>query len=66
MTIMFLSIVPITHTSMNSGRSTGRALFVGDWAVAQLRFFLVALIAGAIEGAIMDRLIGNKDGWRPG
>ena len=45
--------IPITNTSVNPARSTGPALFVGGWALAQLWMFWVApLIGGALGGVI--------------
>jgi aquaporin Z len=40
--------IPITNLSVNPARSTGPALFVGGWALAQLWLFWVAPIAGAL------------------
>jgi aquaporin Z len=39
--------IPITNLSVNPARSTGPALFVGGWALAQLWMFWVAPILGA-------------------
>src|SRR5690606_29019422 len=36
LTLIHLISIPVTNTSVNPARSTGVALFVGDWAVAQL------------------------------
>ena len=38
--------IPVTNTSVNPARSTGPALFVGGWALAQLWLFWVAPILG--------------------
>lgn len=61
LTLIHLISIPVTNTSVNPARSTGVALFVGDWAVAQLWLFWVAPIAGGILGAFIYRLIGNAD-----
>jgi len=45
---------------VNPGRSTGVALFVGDWATAQLWLFWLAPIVGACLGAAVYRFIGGK------
>ena len=45
---------------MNPARSTGVALYVGDWAVAQLWLFWAAPIAGAVLGAVIYRVIGRS------
>ena len=39
LTLIHLISIPVTNTSVNPARSTGAALFVGDWAVAQLWLF---------------------------
>jgi aquaporin Z len=51
LTLIHLISIPVTNTSVNPARSTGQALFVGDWALAQLWLFWAApLIGGAIGG----------------
>ena len=53
LTLIHLVGIPITNTSVNPARSTGPALIVGGWALAQLWLFWVApLIGGAIGGAL--------------
>jgi len=59
LTLIHLISIPVTNTSVNPARSTGVALFVGDWAIAQLWLFWVAPIAGSLLGAAIYRLIGN-------
>jgi aquaporin Z len=61
LTLIHLISIPVTNTSVNPARSTGVALFVGDWAVAQLWLFWVAPIAGAILGAVVYKFIGSTD-----
>ena len=61
LTLIHLISIPITNTSVNPARSTGVALFVGDWAIAQLWLFWVAPIIGALLGAIVYRFIGQND-----
>ena len=53
--------IPVTNTSVNPARSTGVAVFVGDWAIAQLWLFWVAPIAGALLGAAVYRFIGGTN-----
>ena len=60
LTLIHLISIPVTNTSVNPARSTGVALFVGDWATAQLWLFWVAPIVGAILGAVVYRLIGSS------
>jgi aquaporin Z len=59
LTLIHLISIPVTNTSVNPARSTAVALFVGDWAIAQLWLFWVAPIAGAIIGAAVYRFIGS-------
>ncbi len=61
LTLIHLISIPITNTSANPARSTGQALFVGDWATAQLWMFWVAPLVGALIGGIVYRWLGaNK------
>lgn len=48
LTLIHLIGIPVTRTSVNPARSTGPAIFVGDWALSQLWLFWVAPIIGAI------------------
>ena len=53
LTLIHLISIPVTNTSVNPARSTGQALFVGDWALAQLWLFWVApLLGGALAGLV--------------
>ncbi len=58
LTLIHLISIPVTNTSVNPARSTGVALFVGDWAIAQLWLFWLAPIVGAAIGAVIYRAIG--------
>jgi aquaporin Z len=49
--------IPVTNVSVNPARSTGPALFVGDWALAQLWLFWLAPIAGAVLAAFVYRAL---------
>ena len=60
LTLIHLISIPVTNTSVNPARSTGVALYVGDWAVAQLWAFWVAPVAGALLGAGLYRLVGGQ------
>ena len=60
LTLIHLISIPVTNTSVNPARSTGVALFVGDWATAQLWLFWAAPIAGALLGAAIYRFIGRS------
>jgi aquaporin Z len=61
LTLIHLISIPVTNTSVNPARSTGVALYVGDWAVAQLWLFWVAPIIGAVIGAVAWRLVKSDD-----
>lgn len=57
LTLIHLVSIPVTNTSVNPARSTGVALFVGDWALGQLWLFWVAPILGAILAGLVHRLL---------
>ena len=59
--LIHLISIPVTNTSVNPARSTGVALFVGDWAVGQLWLFWLAPLAGAVLGALCYRGIFEKE-----
>ena len=59
LTLIHLISIPVTNTSVNPARSTGPALFVGDWATAQLWLFWVAPLAGAVIGGFVYRWLGG-------
>jgi aquaporin Z len=48
-------------TSVNPARSTGPAIFVGGWALAQLWMFWVVPILGGIAGALAYRFVGEVE-----
>lgn len=60
LTLIHLISIPVTNTSVNPARSTGVAVFVGGWAVAQLWLFWVAPIVGALLGAVTYRAIASE------
>jgi aquaporin Z len=59
LTLIHLISIPVTNTSVNPARSTGVALFAGDWAIAQLWLFWVAPLVGGVLGAFVYRFIGD-------
>ena len=62
LTLIHLIGIPVTNLSVNPARSTGPALFVGGWALAQLWLFWVAPIAGgALGGLLYALLLGRED-----
>jgi aquaporin Z len=52
LTLIHLISIPVTNTSVNPARSTGPAVFVGGWALAQLWLFWLAPILGGIAGGL--------------
>jgi aquaporin Z len=61
LTLIHLISIPVTNTSVNPARSTGPAVFVGDWALEQLWLFWVAPIAGGIIGALLYRVVAPEE-----
>jgi len=61
LTLIHLNSIPIDQTSVNPARSTGVALYVGGWAIAQLWVFWVAPIVGGVLGATVYRFIGGTE-----
>lgn len=66
LTLVHLISIPVTNTSVNPARSTGPALIVGDWAIAQLWLFWVVpllggLLAGALYRVVLQREVREPD-----
>jgi aquaporin Z len=60
LTLIHLIGIPVTNLSVNPARSTGPAVFVGGWALAQLWLFWVApLVGGALAGLAYPFLAGE-------
>ena len=60
LTLIHLISIPVTNTSVNPARSTGPALFVGGWAIAQLWLFWVApLLGAALAGLAYPAIAGE-------
>jgi aquaporin Z len=61
LTLIHLIGIPVTNLSVNPARSTGPALFVGGWAIAQLWLFWVApIVGGAFAGWTYSALFGER------
>lgn len=61
LTLIHLISIPVTNTSVNPARSTGPALMVGGWAIAQLWMFWVAPLLGAVVGGGIYRWLGKEE-----
>jgi aquaporin Z len=57
LTLIHLVSIPVTNTSVNPARSTGPAVFVGDWALTQLWMFWVAPILGAVLAGLVHHFV---------
>ena len=60
LTLIHLISIPVTNTSVNPARSISQALFVGDWALAQLWLFIVVPILGAVLAGLVYKVF-KKD-----
>jgi aquaporin Z len=62
LTLIHLIGIPVTNLSVNPARSTGPAVFVGDWALSQLwMFWLVPIAGAAVAGLIYPMLTGADE-----
>ncbi|MFT5417571.1 MAG: aquaporin Z, partial [Gammaproteobacteria bacterium] len=61
LTLIHLISIPVTNTSVNPARSTGVAIFQGDWVLSQLWVFWLAPIAGAILAGSVYRWLGSEN-----
>lgn len=59
LTLIHLISIPVTNTSVNPARSTGPAIIVGGWTLAQLWLFWVAPLLGAALAGVVYRWLGN-------
>jgi aquaporin Z len=53
LTLIHLIGIPVTNLSVNPARSTGPAVFVGGWALAQLWLFWLAPAVGAFAAGLI-------------
>jgi aquaporin Z len=60
LTLIHLIGIPVTNLSVNPARSTGPAVFVGGWALAQLWLFWLAPIVGAALAGVIYPLMAGK------
>jgi aquaporin Z len=57
LTLIHLISIPVTNTSVNPARSTGPAVLVGGWALAQLWVFWLAPVVGALAAGWFYRSV---------
>jgi aquaporin Z len=55
LTAIYLIAIPVSNGGLNPARSTGPAIFVGDWALDQLWLFWAAPMAGGIGAGLCHR-----------
>jgi aquaporin Z len=60
LTLIHLIGIPVTNLSVNPARSTGPALFVGGWALAQLWLFWVAPLIGGTLGGLLYQWLSQR------
>lgn len=60
LTLIHLVSIPVTNTSVNPARSTGPALIVGGWAIAQLWLFWVGPLLGAVLAGVFHKAVCSK------
>jgi aquaporin Z len=60
LTLIHLTGIPVTNLSVNPARSTGPAVFVVGWALAQLWLFWVAPIAGAAIAGVVYSVFATE------
>ncbi|WP_338064700.1 MULTISPECIES: aquaporin Z [Photobacterium] len=61
LTLIHLISIPVTNTSVNPARSTGPAIMVGDWAMAQLWLFWLAPLLGALLAGLVYRWLSPDE-----
>ena len=65
LTLIHLIGIPVTNLSVNPARSTGPAIFVGGWALAQLwLFWLAPIIGGTAGGALYTAIFESRTAWQ--
>lgn len=57
---VYLIAIPVSNGGANPARSTGPALFVGEWALDQLWLFWAAPLLGGAAAGVVYRLAGRR------
>jgi len=60
LTLIHLIGIPVTNLSVNPARSTGPAIVVGGWALAQLWLFWLAPLVGGALGGLAYKLLADE------
>jgi aquaporin Z len=60
LTLIHLISIPVTNTSVNPARSISQAVFVQDWALAQLPLFIVVPSLAAILAGVIYKIFAPK------
>jgi aquaporin Z len=60
LTLIHLISIPVTNTSVNPARSISQALFVGDWALAQLWMFILIPVLGALAAGAVYKYLKSE------
>jgi aquaporin Z len=60
LTLIHLISIPVTQTSVNPARSISQALFVGDWALAQLWLFILIPILGGVAAGMVYKYFKSE------
>lgn len=61
LTLIHLVSIPVSNTSVNPARSFSQAIFVQDWALAQLWLFCLAPLIGAVLAGLLFPKMISKD-----
>jgi aquaporin Z len=61
LTLIHLISIPVTNTSVNPARSTAAAIFAQNGALSQLWLFWLAPLVGAAIGALIWKLLLDRD-----
>jgi aquaporin Z len=62
LTLIHLISIPVTNTSVNPARSISQAIFVGDWAIAQLWLFILVPVLGAMAAGLIHKHLFAEPG----
>lgn len=60
LTLIHLVSIPVTNTSVNPARSISQAIFVGDWALAQLWLFILIPVLGAMVAGVVYKFLSKN------